>query len=124
MFEDIKSKVENLSELDSVSVAAIEALQKAHPDMPRDYLLFLQEIGSGSLGGMQLYSGPISAVSVYPFAVGTDLEKLLLIGDDFQGFCYGFDSAGGFRVVEVDPRGRIDRSLEPTFSQLVRRFIA
>ena len=36
-----------------------------------------------------IYSGPISPDEVYPHLVGDNQH--ILIGDDFQGYCLGYD---------------------------------
>ena len=91
--------------------------------LPDDYLQFLTEVGHGDLGSLVIYSSPIDPAYVYSDARAESLKGLVLFGDDMQGFCYAFDLNAGYRVVEVDPRGRIDRTIEAGFGDFLRSFL-
>ncbi len=68
----------------------IELLVVEHPNLPADYLSYLREIGWGiSPSGHMIYSGPITPKEVYPHLLIED--NRLLIGDDNQGYCLGYD---------------------------------
>ena len=100
----------------------IARVRRSHPGIPADYLFFLENAGFGNLGSISLYSGPVSAVEVYPVAE-CGLDAVVLIGDDFQGYCLGFDRNCDWRVVEVDPRGEVSDPIESTFTSLLGGYI-
>ena len=118
-FEEIKQKIPDAESLSRLSADAVNSLREEFPGLAQDYVDFLSIVGYGDLGELQVYSGPILAEEVYESAT-QELRSIILFADDFQGYCFGFDTADEFRVVEVDPRGRVDRSVEPDF----RMFIA
>ena len=73
-----------------LTTSEIESLVAEHPDLPVDYLAYLRDVGWGTTpSGHVIYSGPVAPDQVYPqFASET---KRLLIGDDMQGNCLGYD---------------------------------
>jgi len=121
MFENIKDNIGNLSSLVKLTTEEVRELQLQFPSLPQDYIEFLREIGSGNLGDIQIYSGPTNPDSVYP-SISSELAQVVLVGDDLQGYCFAFDMIDGFRLVEVDPQGNVDRSIEQRFEDLIRRF--
>lgn len=61
-----------------------------HPELPADYLAYLRDVGWGiAPSGHMIYSGPISPDEVYPQLA--DETNRVLIGDDMQGYCLGYD---------------------------------
>ena len=68
----------------------LDQLKDEYPSLPYDYLCYLREIGWGETpGGYMIYSEPISPSEIYPDLI--DMQSRLIIGDDFQGYCLGFD---------------------------------
>lgn len=64
-------------------------LLASYPKLPSAYLGFLRNQGWGTAAsGHMIYSNPISPTEVYP-QLGE--EGRVLIGDDMQGFCLGYD---------------------------------
>mgnify|MGYP003819216665 FL=1 len=120
-FEQIKQRIEGADRLTKLSEMEAQVLRAEYPGVPEDYLEFLMDVGYGDLGSLQLYSGLISPWQVYPRG-SSSLATVLLFGDDFQGYCFGFDLADSYRVVEVDPRGNVHRTVEPRFTELLRRY--
>ena len=60
------------------------------PELPADYLAYLREIGWGTTSsGHMIYNGPISPSEVYTQLSGE--SPRVLIGDDMQGYCLGYD---------------------------------
>jgi len=118
MFEEIKNELSD--QLGKLNDEEINILLTEFSGLPNDYLVFLKEVGYGNLGEIQIYSGPIPPNEVYP--VNKELEGIILFGDDHQGYCFGFDSRDSFRVVEVDPKGSPDKSIESDFSSLIREY--
>jgi hypothetical protein len=124
MYEDIHARIGDLTELKRLPTDRIDQLARKHIGLPRDYLAFLAEIGHGDLGNLVIYDAPIDPVVVYSAARSGTLTGIVLFGDDTQGFCYGFDLKKGARVVEIDPRGKVDRSIESGFAEFLRSFLA
>ncbi len=124
MFEDIYIKIHDPSELVQLTVEEISQLRSQYPQLPADYLEFLGEVGSGDLGNLVIYASPMSPAEVYGGSRSAGLDGILLFGDDMQGFCYGFDLKDDCRVVEIDPRGNVNRTIAPKFLSFVRYFLA
>ncbi|NOR62771.1 MAG: hypothetical protein GQ535_09800 [Rhodobacteraceae bacterium] len=80
--------------------------QMLSANLPLDYRTFLIEIGSGEIGDMKfiIYPTPIKAREVYGSDIPSHLGRILLLGDDFNGMCIGFDPENDWRVVEGDWR--------------------
>jgi hypothetical protein len=94
------------SELQPLKFEEISAIQRAYPGVPAHYLAFLQQIGWGSLGpgDFMIYSGLVAARDVFSFV--PELAGVWLIGDDYSGWCLGFDSNENWRMVSVDDTDR------------------
>jgi hypothetical protein len=118
LFDRIRQNSQELPRLDS---PAINALKKRHPDLPADYLRFLEEVGYGDLGELQLYNGPSAFENFYPIISGS-APNVLIFGDDKQGYCFGFDLADSYRVVEISPRGNVAKEIEASFSGLLKSY--
>lgn len=58
----------------------------------------------------------------YPNFQG-DLLNVMLIGDDMQGYCFGFDKSRGFALIEVDPRGTPQDIAEHDFLSFVAAYL-
>jgi hypothetical protein len=116
-FDDLRTK--GTEELSRLTEPQIEDLRSTYPALPESYLRFLEELGWGDLGGhMMVYSGPVLPDEVLDAIVAESLPPhLLLIGDDYQGYCYGLTENG--EVVEVSPRGEID-DLARDFEDFIR----
>jgi len=104
-----------------VSAETVHSLRSKYAGIPEPYLQFLERAGFGNLGSISLYSGPGTADDVYPNAKGR-LVDILLIGDDFQGYCFGFDPTNSWRIVEVSPRGEIDTTIESEFMSFLNGY--
>lgn len=107
-----------VASLTKVPAEKVQLLRDKHPGIPGTYLRFLELAGFGNLGSISLYSGPVNAVEVYTSASGR-LMDILLIGDDLQGYCFGFDPTDSWRIVEVSPLGEIDTTVESEFVSLL-----
>lgn len=100
-FQSVRSLLVKVTPMDPDRVAK---LRSAHPRLPSAYLDLLGELGFGNYGGaFSIYSGLSSPEDVYGKPVPDNLKMLLLFGDDFQGFCYGFDPQNDYALVEVAP---------------------
>ncbi len=105
MYEDIsatKGTGTPIDNLISLEVGKISRIRAGHEGVPEDYLAFLWEIGFGELGdaAYMLYDGPIKPEEIYG-RLTPGLAKILLFGDDFQGFNAGF-RVTDWAVVEID----------------------
>lgn len=105
--------------VDAVAQGEIEEAQAKFPEIPGDYLAFLEEIGWGNFSRVMLYSGPDFAGDLFAY-LKDEIPKIVLFGDDFQGYFYGFDSEAGYHLVEVSPDGTVE-ALEMTFEAFIRR---
>lgn len=116
----MREKLGSSISLTVISEADALRLKEKYPTLPNQYLAFLTEIGHGNLGRVQIYPAPVDPVQIYSEARRAVLKDIVIIGDDMQGFCYGFDLKDPSRIVEIDPRGSIDRTIDPTFESLIR----
>ncbi len=121
LFDKIREQLTAGSRLPRLDTADIGALKERHPELPADYIQFLTEVGYGDLGEVQLHSRPSAAKNFYP-ASSESLESVLVFGDDKQGYCFGFDTNDGFRVVEVSPSGEVTKDVEPDFLSLMQGY--
>jgi hypothetical protein len=120
-FDAIVSNIEDPTSLTRLSEADAAKIRNDYSWIDSDYVEFLQEVGYGNLGELQLYNQPTSATSVYSVN-GDRLQSVLVFGDDMQGHCFGFDAENNYRVVEVNPRGEVDLGVEDTFTGLMNGY--
>jgi len=132
-YDDIVSLVRSLapaSQLTPLQEAEVVSLKVRYPQLPADYVDYMQQIGWGGIGNSfyMIYSGLMEADEIYGAEVSKDLSNIIFFGDDFSGYCAGFDMGSGFAVVEIDPidRRRIDagRSFEEFIKSVFRQCIA
>jgi hypothetical protein len=90
----------------------------SEPGLPEEYLQFLEQLGYGCFDGLSIYSGPMPPRETYP-NFQSDPLNVMLIGDDMQGYCFGFDKSREFTLVEVDPLGVPDDIAQPDFLAFV-----
>ncbi len=70
--------------------AEIEALKARYPELPTDYFDYLLNVGWGfAESGWMIYSGPVSPATI--FGSRFDGSSIVLLGDDTQGYCLGFE---------------------------------
>ena len=92
-----------MSEFTPLTPSEITALSAEHSALPSDYLSYLREVGWGAApSGHMIYSGPIRPVEIYPRLTGE--TNRILIGDDTQGYCLGYDFSAK-QYGEYCPRG-------------------
>lgn len=121
-YDDIKNE-SHLSKLTPASEETVAEIKARCPGIPQDYLDFLREVGSGEVGesDFMIYEGPVAPEDV--FGRDDGLSHLLLLGDDFQGYCVAFDPTREWVVVEIDPTNRSVEVTASSFSSYVRNDI-
>lgn len=119
-FDFLIDCVSNLSEKEKINETKVSELTKKYSGIPEDYISFLKDIGFGNFDEFQMYSGPVEPDSIYPEQNCSELNNIILFGDDFQGYCFGFDMADNYRVVEVGPRGEVDREGDDNFIDFLK----
>ncbi len=112
LFEQLRRRASTIPNLSLVSSTEIREMRDSEPGLPEDYLQFLEQLGYGCFDGLSIYSGPSPSHEIYPNFQGDPLN-VMLIGDDMQGYCFGFDKSRGFALIEVDPRGTPEDVTQP-----------
>ncbi len=94
-----------LEKLKRVSPSAIAQLRISYPQLPSDYIAFLEEIGCGEVGNgaYVIYGGVLEPDEIYDEVTAEELQGVLLFGDDMQGYCSGFATKEDWIIVEIDP---------------------
>ena len=87
---------------------------------PSDYTEFLAEIGFGDLDDIQIYEEPTLASEIYP-ELKEGLSEIRLIGDDMQGYCFGYKS-DEMIFVEIDSKGVINEMYETSFELFLESY--
>ncbi|MES2792234.1 MAG: hypothetical protein V4719_21635 [Planctomycetota bacterium] len=121
--EELQQRLTKTSSLTKLTPRQIERLQGDFPGLPDEYVRFLSLIGYGNLEELQLYSGLVSPGSIYP-KPQSDLSGIMLFGDDFQGYCFGFDIHRQFSLIEVDPRGNLQPSMQSGFLSFIASYVS
>ena len=68
----------------------IEKLRIRHPTLRNDYFDYISRIGWGETQtGRMIYEGPIEFDEIYN--CGAHAAQVLLLGDDLQGYCFGYN---------------------------------
>jgi hypothetical protein len=82
-----------MAKLRPATSSDIERLRARWPQLPEDYFAYMRDVGWGTSpsGRHMIYSGPIAPDEVYP-QLSSETNRVL-IGDDMQGYCLGYDFA-------------------------------
>ncbi|WP_194787907.1 SMI1/KNR4 family protein [Pseudomonas sp. UFMG81] len=127
MYEDLLAQGTNrlLSKLVGANAELITQLSSQYPQLPADYLAFIQALGWGEVGaaGFMLYEGLLTPDQVFDGSEGEALAGIVLFGDDFQGYCAGFDTAKGWTVVDIDPISHETQPVAASFSEFIRQLL-
>lgn len=112
-----------LAVADDSSLNAIRAAQK---NVPTDYLEFLQKFGSGEIesAGFMLYNGLLDASDIFDEEAATLFEGVIILGDDMQGRCVGFDKNNKWAVVEIDSADMSIKRLCDDFSLFIYNLLS
>jgi len=73
-------------------------------EIPEDYAKFLSLIGGGTVGHMffEVYDKPLRPREIYGPEIPAHLDDVLVIGDDYNGYCVALDPSKQWAVVEID----------------------
>ncbi|MFD1712202.1 hypothetical protein FVQ98_04365 [Ottowia sp. GY511] len=104
---------------------ALASLQRDEPGLPAGYVDFLSHVGFGPIGddSFMLYSGLLAPEELYG-QTPPGLAAVQLFGDDFAGYASGFDTANGWRIVEIDPTSHEATEVARDFAAFIRLKIA
>lgn len=118
----IKGSGTPIDKLAPVSIEKLEKVRAEFGPVPDDYTLFLADVGSGEIGSAayMLYDGLVEPADVYGPSSG--LDRVVLFGDDFQGFSAGFD-VRNWSVVEIDPTNMHVNHIAADFQSFIRNKI-
>ena len=114
-----------LDKLTPLTGDALARLRAAHPQAPEGYIDFLGNVGFGELGeaSYMLYGGLLAPDEVFG-DTPDGLQDVLLFGDDFAGTNAGFDTANGWRIVEIDPSNFSADVVGEDFAAFIRLRVA
>ena len=125
-YSDIKT-LQKFKDLRPVAPTKNQKLRDEFGSLPADWVDFLVEVGAGTVGpapgAFKLYAGLVEPDDIYDAARAATLSDILLFGDDFQGYCVGFEKSRQWRVVEISPT---DGTVEPfaaSFEEYLRTWI-
>ena len=80
-----------MNSLDKISQKGIDKIRSDYPQIPQRYLDYLADVGWGEgEHGKMIYAEPILPDSIYP---KFENREIILLGDDFNGYCFGYDMA-------------------------------
>ncbi|QXI37178.1 SMI1/KNR4 family protein [Pseudomonas xantholysinigenes] len=123
MYDDLQPHTTGglLASLTRSHVDSLAELSKSYPQVPSDYVSFLQTLGWGEIGSsaFMLYEGLLAPGQIYADE-DDSLAGIVLFGDDLQGYCCGFDTLKGWEVVEIDPVSRTAHAVADSFSSFIR----
>ena len=73
-----------------LTIDAIAELRQQYPNLRDDYFDYLSTVGWGETdAGPMIYEGPAEPDEIY--GPRDELARIILLGDDFQGYCFGYD---------------------------------
>ena len=125
MYDDLLAYAqpgECLGKFRKTDLLIIKELKSFYLDLPKEYLFFLEEIGSGEIGDSvyTIYNGLLSPEEIYDEVTAAELGNILIFGDDMQGYCSGFDTANEWSIVEIDSTDMSYRKIFERFSDFIR----
>ena len=119
---DSYSKSDRISKLTLVAASQIDLIRSRYHWLPDDYLEFLRDVGAGEIGdsSFMIYDSPVPGESIFG---NTAVPGVLAVGDDFQGYVFGYSRATGTNVVEIDPSGATLDVAAPSFAEFIRGWL-
>ena len=71
--------------------AVVSELRRQYPTLRDDYFNYLMSVGWGETdAGPMIYEAPTTTDEIY--GPKEELPGIILFGDDFQGYCFGYNS--------------------------------
>ena len=109
------------SRLNPVPPRQIAIIRKKYAGIPEDYLKFLSIVGEGTIGDgrFKIYGGPIQPDEIYDADTAASLAGVVLVGDNFGGWCVGYDSENDWVFGGVDSSGKFGPISEETLASLL-----
>ena len=113
------------SQLTRLNQSEVAFFKETYPHCPDDYLDYLHEIGWGMIGdgSYMIYEGLLTSDEIYDPLTANDLSHILFFGDDFQGYCAGFDTRAAWQVVEVVPTDMSVDKIGERFEAFIRSWM-
>jgi len=108
-------------ELTPLTSLQIDNLRADYPQVTEDYVDFMREIGFGEIDGYMFYGELVPADEIYGSDTANTLGRVLLFGDDFQGYCAGFDQDNHWTIIEIDPIRLSIYKINDSFEEFVRK---
>lgn len=108
---------------ETFSAAKAQTLREQHPDIPEDYLDYLQEIGWGSLRDCQfmVYDELFDPKMIFDAeTVASFKKRILLFGDNFSGDPAGFLPDENWKVIEILHEDLEIYDPKQTFAEFIR----
>lgn len=111
-----------LEDLCPLTTNQIADVLQRHPNVPKDFVDFLQEIGAGTLGPdrYSIYNGMVDATELLGEA--EIFDHLLLFGDDFSGVSHGFDTRD-WQMTQIDSSSGSPTKLNMSFEAFIRNMV-
>ena len=112
-----------LSKMTVVASSRVDAIRSRYPWLPDEYLEFLRDVGAGEIGesSLMVYDSPVPAETIF----GHDtIPGVLAIGDDFQGYVFGYSPSAGGSIVEIEPGGFTLDVVALSFADFIRGRLA
>lgn len=127
-YTEEKKKLENLTfenKLEIISENETNKILDRYPSVPLDYLLFLNEIGAGSIKNstFNLYSNLINFSDLGLENIYELPSNIMLFGDNFSGDFSGFDLTKKDSVIEFWHDDNYIFYTEKTFDEYIKAIV-
>lgn len=95
------------SQLQPLDHDQIQLLASRYPGIPEHLLEFYRQIGSGCIGdsGFSIYHPPMHAEEIYGEVRAKALASVCIVGDDFAGWCVGYDTQANWQFGGIEDDG-------------------
>lgn len=110
----------DLGSLDRVSKEKMAQVVTSCQGASPVYVELMRKYGWGTIGPINIFECPVAPSVIYPEGVAKGLEGFMIFADDGQGYCFAFETRCDYRVVEIGPRGDVDRSTPADFLQFLK----
>jgi hypothetical protein len=98
------------SRLKPLSPSEIAGLKACYPGFPEHLDLFFREVGCGCIGDSRFMIYPLlEPAEVYDPQTAGSLPGIRLVGDDFAGWCVGYDTNAGWQFGGIGGNGQFSR---------------